>query len=361
MIILGDISVPTQEHVQKLSDVLNKNSSLFAGKHIVLNLEGLISEDESILKSSSPVVFNHPDVIRAFRDNGTVSALLANNHTLDLPKNFKKTVEILNNNQVSYIGAALSQSDACKPLFVKEQDVNVIFLNYCWDFLLYHQKNPSSQLSVSVYQEKKLIQQVIELKQKYPNHRLAVYFHWSFDLETLPFPAYRTFAQSLIDHGADLIVGCHSHCVQGGEVYKEGNIVYGLGNFYFPNGEYVNGNLKFPSWANETLAIEWDVKSNQLLCHWFNISGESSRFSIEYAGTENFGDGNKINQYSPFRDMDYKSYLNYFKLNRRKKKLIPVLKHHEDFYTNRIKIFLLKLRAKTARSLAKLKLIKWQN
>ncbi|MBK8078814.1 MAG: CapA family protein [Saprospiraceae bacterium] len=33
------------------------------------------------------------------------------------------------------------------------------------------------------------------------------------------------------DEGVNFIVGCHSHCVQGGEKYKDGYIVYGLGNF----------------------------------------------------------------------------------------------------------------------------------
>ena len=73
----------------------------------------------------------------------------------------------------------------------------------------------------------------------------------------------------LIDNGASLIVGGHSHCVQGGESYKDGHIVYGLGNFFIPNSTYANGKLNFPAMSNLELVIEWSIKSNTILCHWF--------------------------------------------------------------------------------------------
>ena len=41
-------------------------------------------------------------------------------------------------------------------------------------------------------------------------------------------------AENLRDSGVNVVVGCHSHCIQGGELYKEGVIVYGLGNFFIP-------------------------------------------------------------------------------------------------------------------------------
>lgn len=45
-------------------------------------------------------------------------------------------------------------------------------------------------------------------------------------------------ARAIIDAGADLIVGCHTHVPQGVERYNDGLILYSLGNFTF------GGNLK---------------------------------------------------------------------------------------------------------------------
>src|SRR5690606_13170551 len=129
-------------------------------------------------------------------------------------------------------------------------------------------------------------------------------------------------------------VGTHSHCVQGGENYKDGHIIYGLGNFYFPNNEYLNGNLSFPQWANKTLVIDWDIKLNKVQCHWFNIKGKKDDFEVSYLLTEDFQDGELITQHSPFRQMENKAYNQYFKLNRRKSFLLPILKHHKNYKLN---------------------------
>ena len=89
---------------------------------------------------------------------------------------------------------------------------------------------------------------------------------------------YRQFSHDLIEAGVTLVVGAHLHCVQGGELYKNGCIIYGLGNFFIPNGVFANSKLKFPDWASEQLAIEWDVKSNIFKCHWFKNEGTNKKF-----------------------------------------------------------------------------------
>ena len=45
-------------------------------------------------------------------------------------------------------------------------------------------------------------------------------------------------AKRFIDNGADIVVGCHSHCIQGYEKYKNSHIFYGLGNSCFVQNFY---------------------------------------------------------------------------------------------------------------------------
>ena len=51
-------------------------------------------------------------------------------------------------------------------------------------------------------------------------------------------------AKMAVDAGADLVVGMHSHCMQGLEYYKGKLIVYSLGNFTFSRYTLTAGMLK---------------------------------------------------------------------------------------------------------------------
>lgn len=64
---------------------------------------------------------------------------------------------------------------------------------------------------------------------------VVVYVHWGVEMQHFPHPAIRRLAHSLVDAGADLVVGHHPHVLQGVEFRGSGAIVYSLGNFVFSN------------------------------------------------------------------------------------------------------------------------------
>lgn len=57
--------------------------------------------------------------------------------------------------------------------------------------------------------------------------------HWGIELDHYPQEEDISLGHELIDAGADLVVGNHSHCLQGIEVYNGKIICYSLGNFSF--------------------------------------------------------------------------------------------------------------------------------
>jgi poly-gamma-glutamate synthesis protein (capsule biosynthesis protein) len=68
---------------------------------------------------------------------------------------------------------------------------------------------------------------------------VVVDLHWgSDDLRTCPTPWQRTLAADLTDAGADIVVGQHTHVLQGAGYRGPAYVAYGLGNFefYVPNG-----------------------------------------------------------------------------------------------------------------------------
>ena len=62
---------------------------------------------------------------------------------------------------------------------------------------------------------------------------VIVNIHWGTEYEHRFNKIQRETAHSLIDAGADIIIGHHPHVVQGLEIYKNKPIFYSLGNFIF--------------------------------------------------------------------------------------------------------------------------------
>lgn len=359
MIILGDIAVPNERMARNLGGTFHSNREIFKDQRVVLNLEGLIADSQTS-KTETPVLFNHSVLFSLLKkhSHGPV-ALLANNHTLDLPERFEASASLMHKEGIPFAGAGKTEEEAVKPAVFSEEGRDVYLFNYCWDFLLYHQKNPSAGIHVAEIEELKILEQIAECRFSHPDASIVVCFHWSLDLEILPYPMYRVFSKALIDAGANVVAGCHSHCVQGGEKYKDGYIIYGLGNFYIPWDEYANGKLRFPEFSKTTMALEWDTVMNVAICHWFEYCEDDK--SLLLKNSEPFEDSSILAEYSPFKGMTDKEYESYFKENRRKSFLIPVFKNHENVRMNKFLTFLLKSRAKTARKLAEINLIKWQS
>jgi len=360
MLILGDIACPTKEHSANFKQILANHKDIFSNEVLVFNFEGLIADDFS-LATTSPVLFNHSSILDSFHENTVLVAALANNHILDLPNNYNDTIQKLKAKDIQYLGAGKTKIEAQNTIQLIEKGKKVFVINACWDFLLYHQKNPSGEVHINTINEIAILKEVALIKLNNPEACIVAYFHWSFDLEVLPFPMYRQFAIDLIDAGVNIVVGAHSHCVQGGESYKEGYIVYGLGNFYLPSHTFANGTLKYPEMSKRQLVLQWDLETNKLQCHWFDYNMGNNKHSLEHIASENFLASKILISYSPYQGMKHQEYIKYFKKNRRKKIAIPLFKNYKNRLSNKINMVLIKTRATIARRMAILGIIKWQN
>ncbi|MBK8852975.1 MAG: CapA family protein [Saprospiraceae bacterium] len=358
MIFLGDISVPNEKYVQLLDKTLNLNNKIFSGKSLICNLEGPISD--KIHQSNEPILFNHPSVLASLNSIGEPIICLANNHIFDLPDEIESTIAYIKNNNLKFVGISNSENDTFEPLHFISGNTEVFLFNACWEFLIYNHKNPCEKSFLNIIHEDKLIQQVAKVRKLNKVGKIVLYFHWNFDLEVLPFPMHRQFSKDLIDAGADVVIGTHSHCVQGGEKYKDGHIFYGIGNFLIPHHFFANGKLVYPEFASIELVPEWDILNNEFKCHWFKYSYIHDESKLEYMSTEEMS-GSQMLKYSPFIGMSSQEYINYFALNRRKRKGTPIFKDYKSHFYNYIFLYIIIFKARIARLLAKNNLIKWTN
>ncbi len=158
---------------------------------------------------------------------------LAQNHIYDhLEEGFIKTTSFLKNNNILYLGASLNKTDAEKSLIISKEGITIGFLNYVTS-----DTNPKMPSDAKVYLNnftiEKVISDVKELKKK-ANH-VVLLLHWGGRVEGGLFPDFDQpeLAKKIIDAGADLIIGHHSHTLQPYEIYKNKYIFYSLGNFCF--------------------------------------------------------------------------------------------------------------------------------
>jgi len=356
MIILGDIAAPSEASGKLIADFFADHTELFSDQSVLFNLEGLISDHQDA-NNNSPILFNHSAVLKSFDGYVEKVAALANNHTLDLPHLLQSTKQMLAERGFKSVGAGNTRDADFQVTEIREDNHRVLIINACWDFLLYHQNNKNSEVRVNVIDEFAILRFVRKVRAEDPDCRILTYFHWSFDLEIIPSPSYRVFAKDLIDAGVSLVVGGHSHCVQGGEKYKNGYIVYGLGNFYLPSGIYANGKLSFPSMSDLGWALKWKVGTNELE----NIWVDSSSNQLKLVTADAFEHSEELRKYSGYAGLTDQEYVVYFKTHRRKRKITPTFYNYEQSLSNRIKMRLLKSRARIARLAAKLNLIGWQN
>ena len=90
----------------------------------------------------------------------------------------------------------------------------------------------------------------------------------------LPRPADVAKARLIIDLGADLLIGHHSHCILPFEVYHGRHVFYGLGNAIFPDTEMVaytrdgrredNRQMRWGKRNRTSLTVRYDADTGQV-------------------------------------------------------------------------------------------------
>lgn len=315
MIFLGDIAIPNHE----FADLLDR-PKCFGEDIVVANLEGTISNNTKKKYLNKNIVFNTKEAVNYLKKINTKVVCLANNHVLDIKENLHGTLKELEKNSIHYCGVGDNILMAQKPARVEWNGIKYCFLSFGWDVIgcQYAKKN---RCGVNPLEKENVIKCIDYCKKSYVEDKIIIIFHWDYELEIYPMPMHRTLAKEVIDHGAEIVVGHHSHCVQGIENYKGKYIIYSLGNWLMPNGIYMQGRLKFPKYAHRECAIEWNGE-DKLLCHWFWFRPDTQQ--IIYDKTEDAKKSAEIKKLSSFTDMTNKEYSAWFRDNRKKRILLPV-------------------------------------
>lgn len=207
-----------------------QNADLFMLNHeFVFSLRGKPMEDKEY------TLRNDPKYVKILQDFGTDVVSIANNHVLDFGQDaFADTLDTLKAADIAYVGGGSNIDEASAPVIRTINGQTFAIFAATRVAPSYNWYAASNQPGVfQTYDAAKLNAAISEAESQY-NHTI-VFVHWGIERNETPEEYQRTLAKGYIDSGADLIIGCHPHVLQGFEYYNGVPIIYSLGNYLFGN------------------------------------------------------------------------------------------------------------------------------
>lgn len=250
----GDINLDESSYPVARYDEENKGilgcisedliNDMNAADIMMLNNEFAYSTRGAKLPNKSYTFRAHPDRVNILKEMGVDIVSLANNHALDYgPDALVDTFATLDAAGIDYVGAGDNLDRAKAPIYYSYGDKTIAYVAasrvvYAMDWYASEDKLGM----VGTYDPTLILESIREAKEN--SDFVVIYVHWGVEREHYPVKYQRTLAKQYIDAGADLVVGCHPHVMQGFEYYKGKLIAYSLGNFWFNRTAREAGLLK---------------------------------------------------------------------------------------------------------------------
>ena len=193
-----------------------------------------------------------PQWLDSLRAYGFTHLNLANNHSVDQGRQgLRDTRENILKAGLIPIGADSTMNAASSPLPFREGSgvgcTGVGLLGPRPIYLLASNRLPLESFAYlpdreSVSQEPfdSLLNRVKAIKMVDSIAVVIVNLHWGAEHTLRPLPQQRLEAHALIDAGADVIIGHHTHTLQTSETYRGKPIFYSIGNFIFDQQRPLN-------------------------------------------------------------------------------------------------------------------------
>lgn len=211
-------------------------------------LGGLFRRDDlTVVNVECPVTDRGAQLVKEFSFHGTPAALpamrragvdvgsLANNHAYDRgPDGVVDSRQNLARAGIAPVGAGKDQAEALEPATFEIEGWTIAVLGF--DEVLdplYEVAGPHKPGTAAGHDFSLMIRAVRAAR----SHAdiVVVMIHWGVELDTQPRDYQVVEGHRLIDAGADVIFGAHSHRLQPMSVYHGRPIFWSLGNFVWPN------------------------------------------------------------------------------------------------------------------------------
>jgi len=172
--------------------------------------------------------------VRYFADLGVDIVGLANNHVFDYGEHsFVDTLEALESAGVHYVGAGRDIAAAQAPVYLHAGGLTIAYVAASRaEKIRFTPEATDATPGILLCYDDSLFIASIRKAAAHADYVVALP-HWGIERSTEPEEDQIESAHAYIEAGADVVMGAHTHCLQGIEFYREKPIIYSLGNFWF--------------------------------------------------------------------------------------------------------------------------------
>ena len=207
-------------------------TSLGAADLAMVNLETAITERGT--KIGKEFHFRAPaSALETIKNAGIDAVSMANNHGVDYgPVGLKDTLAAKQASPVPIVGIGKDEEEAFAPAILTAKGLKVAVFGASEVFemtLARYSAGPGKGGIASASPVTRLRTAVSRAAARYDV--VVVFLHWGLDYQQCPDPLSVQTAQALEEAGADVIVGGHSHRVNGAGWLGRSYVDYGFGNF----------------------------------------------------------------------------------------------------------------------------------
>ena len=159
---------------------------------------------------------------------------LANNHVYDYGKEaLLDTFDTLQQANIPYVGAGHDLAEASAPVYMEVDGKTIAFVaaSRAEKNKMTPQATDTEPGILRCYDTELFDKEIAEADAK--ADIVVALPHWGTEYSTKLEKVQSETAREYINAGADVVIGAHTHCLQGFEFYKDVPIVYSLGNYWF--------------------------------------------------------------------------------------------------------------------------------
>ena len=221
----------------------------------IANLECAITDSNTGIDKFGPCLKAPHGTAETLRRLGLHAVTLSNNHVFDFGKaGIADTRSALDAAGIAYSGFGENDADSRRDLVIEKNGERIAVIAVCEHEYSYALENRMGARPFDEFETMSDIQRAKEAAD-----RVIVLYHGGKEHCRYPSPRLYKACHAMAEHGADLILCQHSHCIGCYEEYKGAHILYGQGNFHF----FHHGGKDPECWKN-ALAVAYDTVSGAI-------------------------------------------------------------------------------------------------
>lgn len=279
-------------YVQRGSDIRNCISEVLLSEMqnadvCMVNNEFSYSDRGAPLEGKTYTFRSKPENVGILHDMGVDIVSVANNHAYDYgPQAFLDTLQTLDDAGVYHVGGGENLDKASQPVYFTIENLKI---GYVSATQIERTDSPDTKGATEntpgvlrCFSESELSHflDVIQ-RAKEECDFLVVFVHWGTENTDAADWAQPYQAERIAQAGADLIVGCHPHCLQGVTQFAGVPVVYSLGNFWF-NSKTMDTALLKAVVGKDGLESLQIIAARQENCSTRELTGDESARVLSY-------------------------------------------------------------------------------